>query len=153
MSTATLNAPISNVTASSDEAAILSVVETLRRSHHNKDAALFAAQFAPDAAIFNLAPPLIHHGIDLKEKQAWLDSWTTPVNIESRDLKITVSGDFAFCHGYLRMSGTKKEPKVRSISGCARRCASSGREAVGRLSTSILLCLFTWTPPCGQPSI
>jgi PhnB protein len=23
-------------------------------------------------------------------------------------VKVTVSGDFAFCHGYLRMSGTKK---------------------------------------------
>src|SRR5580692_5424409 len=108
MSTAILNVPMSNVSTSSDEAAILAVVETLRRSHQNKDAALFAAQFAPDAAIFNLAPPLIHHGVDLKEKQAWLDSWTTPVSIESRDLKVTVSGDFAFCHGYLRMSGTKK---------------------------------------------
>jgi ketosteroid isomerase-like protein len=107
MSTATLPAPVP-VSDSSDEAAILSVVETMRRANHEKNAAGFAAQFAPDAVIYNLAPPLIHHGINLAEKQAWFDSWSTPVSIDARDLRVTVSGDFAFCHGYLRLSGTKK---------------------------------------------
>jgi ketosteroid isomerase-like protein len=108
MSTATLNVESSTAHSSSDEAAILAVVETMRRAQHDKDPALFAAQFTSDAAIYNLAPPLAHHGIDVAEKQAWLDSWATPVDIEARDLKVTVSGDFAFCHGYLRMRGTKK---------------------------------------------
>jgi uncharacterized protein (TIGR02246 family) len=105
MSTATLSAPVS---ASQDEAAILAVVETMRRAHHEKDATLFAAQFTPDAIIYNLAPPLVHQGINLAEKQAWLNSWSTPVDIDARDLRVTVSGDFAFCYGYLRMRGTKK---------------------------------------------
>jgi PhnB protein len=103
MSTATLN-----VQTTRDEAAVLAVIETLRQANHDKDAAAFAAQFASDAAIFNLAPPLVHHGIDLREKQAWFDSWATAVDFESRDFKVTVSDDFAFCHGFLRMSGTKK---------------------------------------------
>jgi ketosteroid isomerase-like protein len=106
MSTATLHAPAS--AESQAEAAILAVVETMRRANHEKNAAEFAAQFATDAVIYNLAPPLVHHGVDVREKQAWLDSWSTPVDIESRDLEVTVSGDFAFCHGYLRMRGTKK---------------------------------------------
>jgi ketosteroid isomerase-like protein len=106
MSTATLHAPAS--AESQAEAAILAVVETKRRANHEKNAAEFAAQFATDAVIYNLAPPLVHHGVDVREKQAWLDSWSTPVDIESRDLEVTVSGDFAFCHGYLRMRGTKK---------------------------------------------
>lgn len=108
MSTATLHAPVS---VSADRAAILAVVETMRRANFEKNAADFAAQFASDAVIYNLAPPLVHHGIDLAEKQAWFDSWSTPVNIESRDLEVTVSGDFAFCHGYLRLSGTKRGPE------------------------------------------
>jgi ketosteroid isomerase-like protein len=103
MPTATLNAQ-----STKDEAAILAVVDALSQSHHDKNVALFASQFAPDAAICNLAPPLIRHGIDRAEKQAWFDSWSTPVEIEARDFSVTVSGDFAFCHGYLRMSGTKK---------------------------------------------
>jgi ketosteroid isomerase-like protein len=105
MSTATLQAPVST---SADEAAILAVVETMRRAQHEKNAAEFAAQFAFEAVIYNLAPPLVHHGVDVAEKQAWLDSWSTPVSIDARDLRVTISGDFAFCHGYLRMRGTKK---------------------------------------------
>jgi uncharacterized protein (TIGR02246 family) len=109
MSTATLHVQSTQSAESTeDEAAILAVIETLREANHHKDAEMFAAQFAPDAAIFNLAPPLVHHGIDLDEKAAWFDSWATPVEIESRDLKVTVSGDFAFVHGFLHMSGTKK---------------------------------------------
>jgi ketosteroid isomerase-like protein len=108
MSTATLNVLTSHVSGSADEAAILALIETLTRSNHDKNAGLFAAQFTADAAVYNLAPPLTHYGIDLKEKQAWFDSWATPVDIEPRDFKITVGGDIAFCHGYLHMSGTKK---------------------------------------------
>jgi len=105
MSAATLHVPVS---ASTDEAEILAVVQNLRQAHLEKNVALFAAQFAPGAAVYNLAPPLVHHGIDREEKQAWFDSWATPVDIDSRDFKVVVSGDFAVCHGFLRMSGTKK---------------------------------------------
>ena len=105
MSTATLNAP-----ATTDEAAIFAVLDNLSQANFTKNTALFAAQFAPDAPIFNLAPPLIHHGINTAEKQAWFDSWSTPVDIEPRDFKVTVTGDIAFCHGYIRMAGTKKGP-------------------------------------------
>jgi ketosteroid isomerase-like protein len=103
VATATLNAPVST-----DEAQILAVIEALRQAHLDKNAGLFAAQFAADADLFNLAPPLVHHGIDFGEKQAWMDSWATPIEIESRDLNVTVSDDLAFCHGFLHMSGTKK---------------------------------------------
>jgi ketosteroid isomerase-like protein len=103
MSTATLATHVTK-----DEAEILSLIETLHRAHNDKDGAAIAATYASDAAVFSLAPPLIHHGVDSVEKQAWLDSWATPVEIESRNFNLTVSGDFAFGHGFLRMSGTKK---------------------------------------------
>jgi ketosteroid isomerase-like protein len=107
MSSATLNVPVSSAQAE-DEAAILAVVENLRQSNYNKDAALFAAQFAPDAAVSNLAPPLTHHGVDRAEKQAWMDSWVTPIALDARDFKVTVSGDIAFCYGFFHMGGTKR---------------------------------------------
>jgi uncharacterized protein (TIGR02246 family) len=106
MSTATLNAPVAT-----DEAEILALIESLHTAQHRKDAAAFAAAFAADADIFNLAPPLVHHGIDVREKQAWLDSWETPVEIKSRDIKVTVSGDLAFACGFLQISGKKKGPE------------------------------------------
>jgi ketosteroid isomerase-like protein len=102
MSTATLN-----VKVSTDEAEIFSLIEQLHKAHHDKNADAIAAPYAEDAEVFNLSPPLVHHGVSASEKQAWLDTWETPVELEARDLKITVSGDFAFCHGFVRMSGAK----------------------------------------------
>ena len=61
-----------------------------------------------DAVVCDLAPPLSHRGIGLQEKKAWLETWEGPVDCESRDFNITVSGDFAFCHGFYRLSGTPK---------------------------------------------
>lgn len=93
------------------EADILALLNSLHQAHHDKDAAAIAAVYASDAAVFNLAPPLTHSGVNLAEKQAWLDSWSTPITLEARDISITVSGDFAFCHCFLRMAGTKKGPE------------------------------------------
>src|ERR1700674_4962028 len=103
MSTATMKVP-----ASKEEADIRALVATIHKAHHNKDAAAIVAPYAQNAAVFNLAPPLSHRGMDLQEKQAWLDTWEGPIDCESRDLSITVSGDFAFCHGFYRLSGTPK---------------------------------------------
>lgn len=103
MATATLNEAVA-----ADKSAILALLEGISRAHYNKDAAAIEAVYTQGAAIFNLAPPLTHHGINRQEKQAWLDSWDGPVEIESRDFDVTVSGDFAFCHGFMRMEGKKK---------------------------------------------
>jgi ketosteroid isomerase-like protein len=93
---------------SRDEAEILALIEAVHQAHHNKDAAAIAAPYVREAAIFDLAPPLFHPGVDIQQKKAWLDTWDGPIERESRDLNITVSGDFAFCHGFYRMGGTSK---------------------------------------------
>jgi ketosteroid isomerase-like protein len=103
MSTATVKQQISK-----DEADIRALVERVHQAHHSKDAAAIAAPYAKDAAIFNLAPPLSHRGVDLEEKRAWLDTWDGPIDCESRDLNITVGGNLAFCHGFYRLSGDPK---------------------------------------------
>jgi ketosteroid isomerase-like protein len=108
MTTATLRAHSTERNIAKDEADVWAVITGLHKAHYDKDTAAIVAPYAEDAAVFNLAPPLAHHGVDRKEKQAWLDSWATPVDLEARDFKITVSGDLAFCHGFLRLSGTKK---------------------------------------------
>lgn len=94
--------------SSRDEAEILAVLNGLAKAHHAKNGAAIAAPFASDAVIYDLSPPLSHRGIDIREKQAWLDSWDGPIEIESRDFKFNVSGDSAFGHGYYRMSGNPK---------------------------------------------
>ena len=96
-----------------DEAEIRAVIGRLHQAHHDKDVQAIAASYAEDAAIFNLAPPLSHQGINLKEKQAWLDSWDGPIEITPSNLSVTISGDIAFCHGYLRMTGNPKAAPQR----------------------------------------
>jgi ketosteroid isomerase-like protein len=111
MSAATLPIPTTNPVApcsTGDEAEILALLNGIHQAHHDKDAVAIAAPFAPAAAIFNLAPPLVHRGIDIESKQAWLASWATPVDLEGRDFKVAVSGDLAFAYGFLHMSGRKQ---------------------------------------------
>ena len=103
MATATLTTQ-----ASTDEAEIRGLIASLHQAHHDKDAAAIAAAYEPDAALFTLAPPLAYRGVNLKEKQAWLDTWDGPIEIESRDMTVTVSGDSAFAYGFVQMKGTTK---------------------------------------------
>ena len=58
--------------ASRDEDEILALFDSLRQAHHDKDAAAIAAAYTDDAIVCDLAPPLFHRGVDVKEKQAWL---------------------------------------------------------------------------------
>ena len=109
MATAALQTPAPPASPiHSDEANILALLEARHQAHHAKDGAVIAATYASNAVVFSLAPPLTHHGVDPDEKQAWLDSWATPVDLESRDFKLTIGGDIAYGHGFLRLSGTKK---------------------------------------------
>lgn len=91
-----------------EQLAILTLLNSMKRANYEKNVAAFAAAYTNDAAVYNLAPPLAHHGIDPAEKQAWFDSWEGPVEIESKDMQITVNGNFAYVHGYMHLSGTKK---------------------------------------------
>lgn len=97
-----------------DKAAILDVINSMTKARYAKDVRALAGPYSDNAAIFSLAPPLIHRGIHLAETQAWFDTWDGPIEIETRDFEITVAGDTAFCHGYMRLAGNKKgvEPRV-----------------------------------------
>ncbi len=128
MSTATLTDDAALDQISQDESDIRALLARIHQAHHDKDAATIAAQFVPDAAIYNLAPPLLHRGIDVQEKQNWLDSWDGPVEIVPRDLKVTVSGDSAFCYGYLQLNGNPKAAAGRHISFWMRWTVCLGRQ-------------------------
>ncbi|HUB00212.1 MAG TPA: nuclear transport factor 2 family protein [Terracidiphilus sp.] len=110
MTTATLQTP-----ASTDEAEILALLAGVRKAHLDKSAGGIAAPYAPHAAVYDLEPPLAHDGIEVGRKERWLASWETPVELEARDLWLRVSGDLAFAHGYMRMSG-KKHGAERGVS-------------------------------------
>jgi hypothetical protein len=60
-----------------DKADIEAVLRSVRQGHYDKDPAAIGAQFAPEAVIFDLAPPL-GHKLDGPGLAAWLDTWDGP---------------------------------------------------------------------------
>jgi ketosteroid isomerase-like protein len=108
MPTAESNAAVSPSSASQDEAEILALGAALYRAHFTKEPEGIAAPFAPHAVIFDLEPPLSHDGISVERKRKWLDTWEGPVELVAQNFKVVVSGDHAYGHGYLRLSGSKK---------------------------------------------
>jgi ketosteroid isomerase-like protein len=78
------------------------VLEAVRQGLHDKDAATIAAQYAPTAVIFDLAPPLAHP-VDLTGLDAWLQTWEGPVEQELHSPTIAVSETLAFCHGLAKV--------------------------------------------------
>jgi ketosteroid isomerase-like protein len=91
-----------------DESAIRLLIQSIVQAHHDKDATAIAAPYAPDAVLYDLAPPLCHLGHDLQDVQAWLDTWDGPIENEARDFSFTITGDLALGHGYFRLAGRKK---------------------------------------------
>jgi ketosteroid isomerase-like protein len=111
MNTATWHGEHAKEQAIRDEVEIRAIVDSIYKAHHDKNAAAIAAAYESNAAVFNLAPPLTHEGVNVEEKQRWLDSWSTAIELEARDAEITISGDLAVWHGFLRLTGTKKGPE------------------------------------------
>jgi PhnB protein len=92
-----------------DKAAILKLLDDVRKAHQEKNAAKIMSNYNKDAVIFDLPPPLLSPlGTDAKAVQGWLDTWDGPVEQASRDIEITVSSNTAFCHGLLELSGVAK---------------------------------------------
>jgi ketosteroid isomerase-like protein len=96
-------------TKTRDEVEILALLGALRQAHHDKDAAGIAAPYEGDAMVCDLSPPLSHHGIDVKAKQAWLDGWEGPIELETPPGRLLIDGDLAVHYGFTRMSGHPKQ--------------------------------------------
>jgi PhnB protein len=86
------------------------LLEEFAQAVRIKDADAALAHSAPDIVRYDLAPPLATTGaaaLDRGNLIAWFDTWRGPIRYELRDLAVTVSGDLAFAHGFLRIGGTK----------------------------------------------
>ena len=95
-------------TTTRDEAEILAALAALRQAHYDKNGAAIAAAYTKDATVCDLSPPLSHRGVDAAAKQAWLDTWEGPVELETPPGTLTVRDDIAIHYGFTRMSGKPK---------------------------------------------
>jgi ketosteroid isomerase-like protein len=81
------------------------LIAARRAGHRARDAAAIIAQFAPDAVICDLAPPLTRRGPDMGLTAAWLATWDGPIELTDHDTRITVDCKLAFVTALTRMQG------------------------------------------------
>lgn len=89
------------------EASYHQLLDDLERAHADKDAEAILACYAPDARIFDLAPPLLSRGRDLEETKAWLETWRGPVRVDTAHADAIESGDIVVITALNRMRGDK----------------------------------------------
>lgn len=70
---------------------------------HNADAIVEA--YAPDAVIDDLAPPLGRRGMYRDSVTVWLAGWEGSMQIDARDVNLSVAGNVAFVSAFIRMRG------------------------------------------------
>jgi ketosteroid isomerase-like protein len=70
---------------------------------HDADAIVEA--YAPDAVIFDLAPPLRRRGMDRESVAGWLTGWDGPIRIDASEVSLAIVGDLAFASALNRMRG------------------------------------------------
>jgi uncharacterized protein (TIGR02246 family) len=93
------------MSSTTDRAEIEALFKKLARAHADHDADAIVEVYAPDAVIFDLAPPLGHRGMNRDNVAAWLAGWDGPIQTDSRDARLTVDGDLAFLSALNRMRG------------------------------------------------
>lgn len=92
-----------------DEARIRAVLDDQLRAVAERDPERAVAVYSADVVLYNLAPPLAHYGADARDAvavRAWMATFDGPIRSEVRELKVTVHGDIAFCHGLRSMTAT-----------------------------------------------
>lgn len=92
---------------SSTHAELDAVMESVRQGLLKRDAHAILRAYAPDAVIFDLAPPLTH-SLDPEQLARWLEGWGGPVDQKLLDFKFAVNGDLAVGHGLIRVSTRSK---------------------------------------------
>ena len=93
------------MTTPTDAAAIRGTLDGMLRAFAARDARAAVAAYAPDAIIFDLAPPLSRRP-SVEEIAAWIGTWQGPLVRTTRELGLDVSGDLAVWHGYLHTAAT-----------------------------------------------
>jgi ketosteroid isomerase-like protein len=81
------------------------LLQELARAHVDHDADVIVEAYASDAVIFDLAPPLRRRAMNRDSVAAWLSGWDGPIQIDARDVNLTVDVDLAFVSALNRMRG------------------------------------------------
>jgi uncharacterized protein (TIGR02246 family) len=93
------------MSTTTDRAEIDALFQNLVKAHAEHDADAIVEAYAPDAVIYDLAPPLGRRGMTRGSVAAWLAGWDGPIQIDAQDVTLTVEGNLAFVSALTRMLG------------------------------------------------
>ncbi len=93
-----------------DEAQVRQLMENWVKAFRSYDIDGIMSLYAPDIVSFDIMPPLQHAGAEAYRKlwEHCFEASQGPIEIEIRDLNITVGDDVAFSHNLNRTTGTMK---------------------------------------------
>ena len=94
---------------------IRAVIDARAEAIRNKDVAGALRHVAKPSVGFFLAPPLQAKGPLKEELEGWFGTFRGPIGYELRDVKITASGDLAFSHGFIHITGTKFDGELPDV--------------------------------------
>jgi uncharacterized protein (TIGR02246 family) len=95
------------MSSTTDRTEIEALLQKLSRAHVDHDANAIVEAYAPDAVIYDLAPPLGRCGMNRDTVTAWLATWEGPIQINARDVNLVVDCDLAFVSALFRMRGRR----------------------------------------------
>jgi ketosteroid isomerase-like protein len=107
------------MSSTTHRAEIEALFQQLAQAHADHDADAIVEAYAPDAVIYDLAPPLGRRGMHRDSGAAWLAGWEGPIQIDARDVNLTVDGDLAFVSAFNRMRG-RQGGADQDITPCGR---------------------------------
>jgi uncharacterized protein (TIGR02246 family) len=95
-------------TSTTDEAQVRAIIEDYGEGLRNKDADRCVAHYAADVVQFDLAPPLENRGRENARKNLteWFKTFSGPIAVEIKDLRISAGTDTALAYCLNHISGT-----------------------------------------------
>ena len=106
------------MTTHTDTAEIVALIERVDLAYRTKDADAVAAAYAPDAVMFDLAPPLAM-AFDRTKLAEWFATWDGPLEHTWQDRRIRVSGDLGVCTALLQTRATKQGERAEFWIRCS----------------------------------
>jgi ketosteroid isomerase-like protein len=92
-----------------DEAQIRQIIDRWRMAISAKDLDAAMSHYASDILSYDLVPPLRYEGADAQKEnlEEWFPTFTGPIGLDIRDLRITVGGGAAFATSLNRITGAR----------------------------------------------
>jgi len=137
-----------------DEVQIRQLIDCWAGAIGDKNIEAAVSHYARDIRLYDLAPPLVHRGVDRhKEELAeWFATFQSAIGFEVHDLSIT-AGDGRRSPLASTTSLERGRAASKPTSGCVPPLGSPKTTAGGRRRTSTSRCLSIWTAVTRRRSI